>query len=107
MLWVGEIFKGRKIKLFKLKFIIMKLSKIINQFNKDQRLHSITIEVRPQYSVCTIYREGVKNYSLKVYRNINVDIDIPEINNRTVKHLGIKKYFYLVTEQYYIKLYYY
>ena len=98
MLWVGEIFKGRKIKLFKLKFIIMKLSKIINQFNKDQR---------PQYSVCTIYRKGVKNYFLKLYRNINIDIDIPEISNHTVKHLGIKKYFYLVTDQYYINLYYY
>lgn len=85
----------------------MKLSKIISQFNKDERLSSITIDVRNQYSVCRIFRKGSKNSILKVYKNINVDIDIPEISNSTVAHLGIKRYRHLVNEKYYINLYNY
>jgi hypothetical protein len=85
----------------------MKLSKIINQFNKDGLLKSITIDVRHQYSVCSIFRKGNKNSILKVYRSINVDIDIPETSNNTVAHLGVKRYRYLVTEQHYINLYNY
>lgn len=85
----------------------MKLSKIINQFNKDERLSSITIDVRQHYSVCSIFRIGNNNSISKVYKNINVDIDIPQISNSTVSHLGIKRYRHLVTEKYYINLYNY
>ena len=85
----------------------MKLSKIINQFNKDERLSSITIDVKNQYSVCRIFKIGNNNSILKVYKNINVDIYIPEISNRNVAHLGIKSYRHLVTENYYINLYNY
>ncbi len=85
----------------------MKLSKIINQSNKDGLLNSITIDVRHQYSVCSISIKGNKYPILKVYRAINVDIDIPEISNSTVSHLGIKRYRHLVTKEYYINLYNY
>ena len=85
----------------------MKLSKIINQFNKDECLKSITIDVRQEYSVCSIFRKGNKNPILKVYRTINVDIDIPEMSKYTVSHLGIKRYRHLVTKEYYINLYNY
>jgi hypothetical protein len=85
----------------------MKLSKIINQFNKDEKLKSITIDVRQRYSVCSIFRKGNKNSILKIYRSINVDIDIPETSNSNVAHLGIKRYRHLVTKEYYINLYNY
>ena len=85
----------------------MKLSKIINQFNKDKRLSSITIDVRQEYSVCRIFIKGNKYPILKVYRTINVDIDIPEMSKYTVSHLGIKRYRHLVTKEYYINLYNY
>ena len=85
----------------------MKLSKIINQFNKDEKLSSITIDVKNQYYVCSIFRKGNKKPILKIYRSINIDIDIPEISNSTVAHLGIKRYRHLVTKEYYINLYNY
>jgi hypothetical protein len=83
----------------------MKLSTIINQFNKDEKLSSITIDVMQRYSVCSIFRKGNKEPILKIYRSINVDIGIPEISNSNVAHLGIKRYRHLVTKKYYINLY--
>jgi len=85
----------------------MKLSKIINQFNKDGQLHSITIDVRHEYSVCSIFRKGNKNSILKIYKTINIDMDVTETSNSNVSHLGIKRYRHLVTEKYYINLYNY
>jgi hypothetical protein len=85
----------------------MKLSKIINQFNKDERLSSIAIGVGQRYSVCSIFRKGNEKPILKVYERINVDIDIPETSNSNVAHLGIKRYRHLVTKEYYINLYNY
>ena len=85
----------------------MKLSKIINQSNKDGLLNSITIDVRHQYSVCSIFIKGNEKPTLKVYRTINVDINIPEMSNSTVSHLGIKRYRHLVMKKYYINLYNY
>ena len=85
----------------------MKLSKIINQFNKDGLLNSITVDIRPHYVVCSIFRKGCKNDFLKVYKNLNVDINIPDVGNSTVAHLGIKNYRHLVTKNYYINLYNY
>ena len=85
----------------------MKLSKIINQFNKEECLKSITIDLKQQYSVCRIFIKGNKKSILKIYRSINIDIDIPEISNRSVAHLGIKRYRHLVTKEYYINLYNY
>ena len=85
----------------------MKLSKIINQFNKDGLLSSITIDVRQHYVVCSIFRKGCKNSFLKVYKNINIDIEVPEANLNNVAQLGIKRYRHLVTKNYYINLYNY
>ena len=85
----------------------MKLSKIINQFNKDGLLSSITIDVRQRYVVCIIFRRGCKNDLLKVYRNLNIDIEVPEANLNNVAHLGIKRYRHLVAKNYYINLYNY
>lgn len=85
----------------------MRLSKIINQFNKDQKLYSITIDVRLGYSVCRIFKKDTKKNILKVYKNINIDIDIPETSTGNVKQLGVTRYFHLKTDQYYINLYYY
>ena len=88
----------------------MKLSKIINQFNKDEKLSSITIDVKNPYSVCSIFIKGNKKPMLKVYRSIDVDIDIPEISNSYLAyldHLGVKRYRHLVNEKYYINLYNY
>ena len=85
----------------------MKLSKIINQFNKEEYLSSITIDLKQQYSVCRIFIKGNEKPILKAYEVINIDIDIPEISNSNVAHLGIKRYRHLVTKEYYINLYNY
>jgi len=85
----------------------MKLSKIINQFNKDGLLKSITIDIRHQYVVCRIFRKGYKNSFLKVYKKINIDIEVPEANLNNVAHLGIERYRHLVTKNYYINIYNY
>ncbi len=82
----------------------MKLSKIIDKPN----LKNVTISVlNPETVVCEFFIGGRKNPLKKVYTSLEVDIEIPETDNWTVKHLGIKKYFHLVTEKYYINLYYY
>lgn len=81
----------------------MKLSKIIEVKN----LHSVTIHVLNSTTVvCEKFIIGRKNPVKKVYKNLDVDINIPETSIGTVKHLGIKKYYYLQTEKYYINLYY-
>jgi hypothetical protein len=82
----------------------MKLSKIIDKPN----LKNVTINVlNPQTVVCDLFIVGRKNPLKKMYKKLDVDIEIPEIDNWTVKHLGIKKYFYLKNEGFYINLYYY
>ena len=85
----------------------MKLSKIVNQFNKDLKLNSITIERYPHYFVCSIFRKNTEKSILRIYRNIIIDIDIPETDVELVKHLGVTRRFHLNTDQYYINLCYY
>ena len=87
----------------------MKLSKIINQYNKDQRLKNITIDIRPGYSVCiiSVYEEnGNLKHILEAYFNVKVDIDIPD-TDIPVGWDNIKKCSTLVTDRYYINLLYY
>jgi hypothetical protein len=82
----------------------MKLSKIIEKPN----LKSVTISVlNPETVVCDLFIGGRKKPLKKVYKKLEVDIDIKETDNWTVKHLGIKKYFYLKNDDFYINLYYY
>jgi hypothetical protein len=80
----------------------MKISKIIETKN----LTSATINVLNFDTVlCEIFTSDRR--VKKLYKKLDVDIDIPKISNSSVKHLGIKKYFHLVTDDYYINLYYY
>lgn len=82
----------------------MKLSKIIDKPN----LKSITISVfAPATILCEIFIGTRKKPIKKLYKSLDVDIDIKETDNWTVKHLGIKKYFYLKNNDFYINLYYY
>lgn len=84
----------------------MKLSKIIETPN----LSSVTIHVIKSDEVkCDIFTNGRPSGKpiKKKYSSLDVDIDIPEISNRNVKHLGIKRNFHLVEDDYYINLYYY
>ena len=82
----------------------MKLSKIIENPN----LKNVTISVlNPDTVVCDIFIKGKTKPIKKVYKKLDVDINIPDVGNENVKHLGIKKYFHLVKESFYINLYYY
>jgi hypothetical protein len=82
----------------------MKLSKIIN----TEGLTSATIHVfEPNDVVCDYFIKGKTKPIGKRYKSLNVDVEIPEVSNRSVKHLGIKRYFHLVEDNYYINLYYY
>ena len=84
----------------------MKLSKIVNTKN----LKSATITVLNNTTViCEIFtsdRRGKKPLK-KLYKKLEVDIEIPKTSNYTVQHLGVKEYFYLKNDNYYINLYYY
>lgn len=82
----------------------MKLSKII----QTEKLHSITIHVLNPVSVlCIIFIKGRKKPINKTFKCLDVDVKIPEISNDTVKHLGIKRYYYLKNDDFYVNLYYY
>ena len=82
----------------------MKLSNIIN----TEGLTSATIHViNPNVITCERFIKGKSKSKLNAYTSLKVDVEIPEITNRTVKHLGIKRYFHLVKDNYYINLYYY
>lgn len=82
----------------------MKLSKIL----ETENLSSVTIYVLKKNEVnCNIFTRGNSKPIKKKYKSLEVDVDIPEISNRNVKHLGIKRYFHLVKEEYFVNLYYY
>lgn len=82
----------------------MKLSKII----KTKNLKNTTISViDPETIVCDLFIKGKEKPVKKLYKKLDVDIEIPEISNNNVKHLGVKKYYHLVNGDFYINLYYY
>ena len=80
----------------------MKLSNIL----KTKGLLSATIHNHGSYVVAQIFVRGEPKSILKVFRNIGIDVSIQEISNDTVKHLGIKKYFYLGENEYFENEYY-
>ena len=82
----------------------MKLSKII----ETKGLTSVTLHViDPTLIACELFIKGNTKAKAKVYTSLNVDVDIPKISNDNVKHLGIKEYYHLVEDDYYVNLYYY
>jgi hypothetical protein len=81
----------------------MKLSNIL----KTKGIKSTTIHDHHSYTVAQIFVSGRSKPILKVSSKINMDINVPEISNHNVKHLGIKRYFHLVTDEYYVNYYIY
>ena len=81
----------------------MKLSEIL----KTKDLSSVTVNNHNQYVVAQIFIKGRRLPVLKVARGIKIDVDLPEISNWTVKHLGVKRCFYHATPDYYVNYYIY
>lgn len=83
----------------------MKLSKI----TEIENLTSVTISVKESGVIAEIFVSGTNRRTSikKHYKSLDVDLDIPEISNNNVNHLGVKRYFFLRTTNFYINLYYY
>lgn len=81
----------------------MKLSKIINQ----EKIRSLTVNIHSHYVVTESFYFGSSKAKLKVYKNIEIDVDLNEANLQNVKHLGVKRYRTINIERFYANIYNY
>lgn len=87
---------------------LLKISTILE--NKDC-YSSVTVSPIANYFEATFYlhektEKGKYKIRREKYLNVSESHLLPEISNKTVKHLGYTKYFFLQTGKFYLNLYF-